>query len=189
MTAMQIVTLCWGVFFLYWLIAARGSKRTKRRESLAAGLCYSAITASGFFLLCYRGLKPTDLLAKRWLPATPLVEAIGITLTVAGLVFAIWARRYLGRNWSAAVTVKEEHQLIRTGPYRWVRHPIYSGMILSLVGAALVDGEFRGILAILLVLLGFYIKSRMEDGFMQNTFGEEYEAYRKSTGALIPRIR
>ena len=101
----------------------------------------------------------------------------------------MWARFYIGQNWSSAVTIKIGHELIRTGPYAWVRHPIYSGLLLAMIGTALACRETRGLLAIVLLWLGFWIKSRMEEGFMRKAFGPEYQEYSRSTGALIPRLR
>jgi protein-S-isoprenylcysteine O-methyltransferase Ste14 len=109
-------------------------------------------------------------------------------LTAAGIALAFWARFYLGQNWSSAVSIKVGHQLIRTGPYNWVRHPIYSGILLALVGTVLERGKPAGPLAIALFWLGFWIKSRMEERFMRKTFGHEYEEYSRTTGALVPRL-
>ena len=106
-----------------------------------------------------------------------------------GIAFAIWARFYIGQNWSSAVTIKVDHQLIRTGPYAWVRHPIYSGLILAMIGTAIARREPRGFVSVVLLWLGFLIKSRMEEKFMRKTFGPDYEDYSKSTGALVPRLR
>jgi protein-S-isoprenylcysteine O-methyltransferase Ste14 len=114
---------------------------------------------------------------------------LGIALTVAGFAFAIWARAHLGRNWSIGVTSKVQHELIRTGPYRLVRHPIYSGLLLAMIGTVLVLGELRGLLAILLVYLGWKIKSLFEERMMTGTFGAEYTAYASATGAIFRRIK
>jgi protein-S-isoprenylcysteine O-methyltransferase Ste14 len=104
------------------------------------------------------------------------------------MCFAVWARVYLGRNWSSAPTIKEGHQLIRGGPYRFVRHPIYTGILLALVGTVLANGKVRGALAVVLIWFAWTVKSRMEEEFMMRTFGAEYEEYRRTTGGLIPRI-
>jgi protein-S-isoprenylcysteine O-methyltransferase Ste14 len=106
----------------------------------------------------------------RILPPQLWITNLGIAITAAGLLFAIWARAYLGGNWSGTVTVKVGHQLIRTGPYRWVRHPIYSGMILAMIGTALSLGQLRGLTAVVLLWIGFTIKSRIEERFMTATF-------------------
>jgi protein-S-isoprenylcysteine O-methyltransferase Ste14 len=125
----------------------------------------------------------------RVLPAEPWVAALGVAVTAAGLLFAIWARAYLGSNWSGTVTVKVGHQLIRTGPYRWVRHPIYSGMILAMIGTAINIGQLRGVVAVVLLWIGFIMKSRIEERFMTNTFGAEYTEYSHTTGAIVPRLK
>ena len=117
------------------------------------------------------------------------VETLGIAITAAGLLFTIWARTYLGRNWSGTVTVKVGHQLIRSGPYRWVRHPIYSGLILATIGTAIVRGQVRGIVAVVLLWIGFVMKSRIEERVMAATFGPEYEEYSRTTGAIVPRLK
>jgi len=188
MNGMNMVALCFAVFFLFWILEARKSKRTERRESFESRLSYTLLTAASFFLL-FSQYGNSGILARKWLTASPLVEIAGIATVVAGLGFAVWARLHLGRNWSAMVTVKESHQLIKSGPYRLVRHPIYFGMIVAMAGAAVVNRELRGVVSVVLLFLGFFIKSRIEDRFMEDTFGAEYEAYRKATGALIPRFR
>lgn len=187
MNGMNTVAICFAAFFLFWIFAARKSKRTERRESLESRLSYTLLTAATFFLL-FSQYGNSGILAMQWLPATPLVEFAGIATVAVGLGFAVWARLHLGQNWSATVTVKERHQLIRTGPYKLVRHPIYSGMIAAMAGAAVVNRELRGVVSVVLLFLGFFIKSRIEDRFMEDTFGAEYEAYRKITGALVPRL-
>jgi protein-S-isoprenylcysteine O-methyltransferase Ste14 len=95
---------------------------------------------------------------------------------------------YIGENWSSAAAVKVNHELIRTGPYAWVRHPIYSGLLLAAIGTSLVRDEVRGILALPILWFGFWIKSRIEEQFMLKTFGPAYAEYSRSTGALIPRL-
>ena len=111
-----------------------------------------------------------------------------MTVTAAGLLLSIWARAYLGRNWSGTVTVKVGHQLIRSGPYRWVRHPIYSGLILAMIGTAINKGQLCGFVAVVLLWIGFTLKSRIEERFMGTTFGAEYEDYRRTTGAIVPGL-
>src|SRR5439155_10935097 len=95
---------------------------------------------------------------------------------------------YIGQNWSGTVTIKVGHTLIRTGPYRWVRHPIYSGILLAMIGTALARGKPISVLAIVLFWFGFWFKSRLEEQFMRKTFGQEYDEYARSTGALVPKL-
>jgi protein-S-isoprenylcysteine O-methyltransferase Ste14 len=109
-------------------------------------------------------------------------------LTTAGVAFAIWARWHLGANWSAIVSIREQHELIRTGPYRRVRHPIYTGMLLAMAGTALVLGELRGLLAFAITLFAFYWKARKEEAWLTREFGESFEAHTKQTGMFLPKI-
>jgi protein-S-isoprenylcysteine O-methyltransferase Ste14 len=113
---------------------------------------------------------------------------LGVTLIVAGLAFSVWARRHLGRNWSGTVQVKQDHQLICTGPYRFVRHPIYTGILLAFLGTAIVDGPWWGILAVVVGFGSFWRKLTLEERFMRETFGSAYEEYRARTAALIPYL-
>ena len=127
-------------------------------------------------------------LQHRFIPRTPAIAITAIVITLAGMAFAVWARVYLGSNWSSIPTIKEQHQLIRSGPYRLVRHPIYSGILLALVGTFLANGKVRGALAVILLWIGWLVKSRVEEEFMMRTFGAEYSEYRRTTGALFPRV-
>jgi protein-S-isoprenylcysteine O-methyltransferase Ste14 len=113
---------------------------------------------------------------------------IGLVLAGAGLAFAIWARWHLGRNWSAAVSIREQHDLIRTGPYRVVRHPIYSGLLVAIMGAALIVGEFRVLLAFAIVLALFYLKARKEEAWLPREFGETFQRHAKQTGMFLLRF-
>jgi protein-S-isoprenylcysteine O-methyltransferase len=110
----------------------------------------------------------------------------GLALTAAGCAFAIWARLLLGGNWSSSVTVKQDH--IRRGPYAIVRHPIYSGFLLGLLGTALALGELRGIAGLALASIGWHMKSRREEAFMTAEFGAEYTRYQCEVKALIPFV-
>jgi protein-S-isoprenylcysteine O-methyltransferase Ste14 len=184
---MVMADYLWGAFFLLLILAALRTKKTQQRENVASRLSYTVIIALGLALMFWVnvGVGPLDV---RWLPQFDAGEMAGIAIIIVGLTFAVWARLHLKSNWSGTVTVKQDHQLIRSGPYRWVRHPIYSGVILALAGTAVENGRLTGILGVLLVFIGFWIKSRKEEQFMRQAFGEQYEVYCQSTGALIPRL-
>jgi protein-S-isoprenylcysteine O-methyltransferase Ste14 len=188
MTTMQICSLLWIVLLLVWMVAWLRTKQTQERAPFGPRLLYGVPVTIAFYLL-FGDNMPFAWLESRIIPRNIYIEAVVITLTALGIAFAIWARFYIGQNWSSAVTIKVDHKLIRTGPYAWVRHPIYSGLILAMIGTALARREPRGLIALVLLCLGFQIKSRMEEKFMRKTFGPEYEDYSKSTGALIPRFR
>jgi protein-S-isoprenylcysteine O-methyltransferase Ste14 len=128
-------------------------------------------------------------LDQRFVPREAMVRDTGVALTWLGILFAIWARYHIGQFWSGRVTLKEDHQLIRTGPYARMRHPIYTGLALAMFGTALVVGEWRGLLGALLVLTAHLLKARKEESWLTERFGEAYEDYRRETGFLLPRFR
>jgi protein-S-isoprenylcysteine O-methyltransferase Ste14 len=113
---------------------------------------------------------------------------LGLIMLAAGIAFAVWARHDLGRNWSGTVTVKQNHELIRSGPYRLVRHPIYTGLLLAILGTAIAFGEWRGLLAFGLLTGSLLLKLRIEERFMSESFPKEYARYRAEVPALIPFI-
>ena len=184
---MQLCSNLWLVFFAVWILAAIGTKRAARRVDWARQISYAVPVVSGFTLLLSSRVE-IAVLNRRILPRTEALAIIGIVMTAVGMAFAAWARIHLGRNWSSAPMVKDQHQLIRSGPYRLVRHPIYSGLLLAAAGTMLANGKVRGLAGLGLIWLGFVIKSRIEEEFMIQTFGQQYDEYRRTTGALFPRI-
>jgi len=178
---------CWIVFFGYWVISALSSKAAKKTESLAERLQRMAPLAVAYVLLFYNA-TPLGWLSRRFVTDSPVAAVIGVTLTALGVAFAIWARWHLGTNWSAIVSIREEHELIRSGPYRRLRHPIYTGMLLAMAGTALVLGEVRGLLAFAITLAAFYTKARKEEAWLRREFGEKFEAHAQQTGMFLPKI-
>jgi len=128
------------------------------------------------------------LLNERFLPDGAWRFWSGAAVTAGGLLFAVWARRHLGKNWSQAVMLKEGHELITSGPYALVRHPIYTGLLLAFVGCAVARGEWRGLLAVALVFVALWRKLRLEEKWMRAQFGESYEAYSRRVAALVPHV-
>ena len=189
MTAAQICDYLWITFCLIWMIAALRTKPTQQRADQAARLAYGIPALAAFLLMFVNSdAVPLFWLAGPMFRRNSVLAAIGVALTAMGIAFAVWARAYIGRNWSSAVTIKVGHRLVRTGPYAWVRHPIYTGILLGMLGTALVRRQPRGFIAFLLLWLAFLVKSRMEERFMRQAFGSEYEDYSHTTGALVPRI-
>jgi len=187
MSALRICEWTWMVLAAVWLVLGFRRKETKERETGLTRLLYTLPTIVAFYLLFSSG-SPYDWLHRRFVPSDLLVDVLGISITVLGIGFAIWARFYIGENWSGTVTVKVGHELVRTGPYSWVRHPIYSGLLLATLGTALALGEIRGALAVPVLWLGFWFKTRIEERFMLKTFGAAYSDYSRSTGGLIPKL-
>jgi protein-S-isoprenylcysteine O-methyltransferase Ste14 len=118
----------------------------------------------------------------------PLAAGTGLAFTVAGLCFAVWARIHLGKYWSGRITLKENHRVIQTGPYAWVRHPIYSGLILALFGTAITLGTISAFAGFAFMLISFVRKLKIEETWLRSQFGAEYEAYQNRVKALIPRL-
>jgi protein-S-isoprenylcysteine O-methyltransferase Ste14 len=181
-----VISTVWIAWLLYWWVSARDVKATRWREPLGSQLLHRVPLILSALLLAAPRWVPS-VLHRRFLPPDGFFPIVGTVLVAAGLGFSIWARRHLGRNWSAHVAVKEDHALIRTGPYKHLRHPIYTGILLAFLGTAVAIGEWRGILALPLALVAFVRKSRLEEERMQQTF-PEYEKYRRDTAAIIPFV-
>jgi len=188
LTLWQIAMTPWYFFAAYWAITWLRVKRTKTAESVAQRLLTILPMVLAFELLFSRSLRIWPL-RLRFLPAEDWIAWSGVALTSVGVAVAIWARYCIGQYWSARVTLKEGHRLIRSGPYAFVRHPIYTGMLLAAMGTALVIGEWRGVLAVVVILAAHSRKALREEKLMTAEFGEEYASYRRSTGFLFPRLR
>jgi protein-S-isoprenylcysteine O-methyltransferase Ste14 len=120
------------------------------------------------------------------IPFRPWLGWLGVAVTILGFAFTLWARFTLGGNWSGTVTIKVKHELVCTGPYRYVRHPIYTGMIAAMAGTALARDQWIGAAAVILLWLSFSIKRLKEEQFMRQTFGAQYDDYARTTGAIFP---
>jgi protein-S-isoprenylcysteine O-methyltransferase Ste14 len=176
----------WLVWIAYWRISAADVKPTQRHESPGSRAAHLLPLLIAAVLLWIRGDTEDGWLFQRFLTRSVTLFWIGTAITAAGLGFSAWARVHLGRNWSATVTVKQDHELIRTGPYAIVRHPIYTGVLFGFIGTALAIGQWRGVLAVAIVFVAFWRKLRLEERWMSETFGEAYQLYRARTRALIP---
>ncbi|HSY46952.1 MAG TPA: isoprenylcysteine carboxylmethyltransferase family protein [Steroidobacteraceae bacterium] len=181
----QLITLLWLAWALYWIVSAANSKTTRRRESLGSRLAHILPLILGGVLLAGNALPWRGLHDRLW-PRSLTAYWIGVALLAAGLAFTVWARVHLGRNWSGSVTVKEGHELIRSGPYRYVRHPIYTGLLAALLGSAIASGTVRAVLGLLIIAAALLRKLRVEERFMRETFPGEYQRYSEQTPALIP---
>jgi protein-S-isoprenylcysteine O-methyltransferase Ste14 len=183
----QWIQLCWITLGLYWLASAFNRKVTKKRETYFQRLWYTLPLIVAFYFL-FRPEAHYGLLGTRFVPAGPVSEWLGVGIAAAGVAFAIWARWHLGSNWSGVVTLKEGHELIRTGPYRTIRHPIYTGMLIGLFGTLVTVGEVRGIIGLSIALWSFYMKAHREESFLAQEFGPAFAEHRRKTGKFLPKL-
>ncbi len=175
----------WVAAALVWVVSAFAAKPAERRQSPASRLTHVLLLVLAFVLL-FDGRLNIGFLNRRFAPYSDLVQYSGMLLTFSGVAFAIWARFSIGTNWSASVTVKHNHLLIRSGPYAIVRHPIYSGFLLAFLGTALATAEYRGLFGLALAVYAWRMKSLIEERFMSQQFGTAYSQYERDVKALIP---
>lgn len=179
------ISALWVAWLVYWSVAAIGAKATRRQESVASRVSHLVPLCLGFALLAaHHAWSPW--LGMRFVPRTLTSFWFGFWLVALGLVVSVTARIWLGGNWSGTVTLKQNHELIRSGPYRWVRHPIYTGLLLAVLGSAIALGELRGLIALALITLSFLRKINIEEQFLTQEFGPAYSRYREEVPALVP---
>jgi protein-S-isoprenylcysteine O-methyltransferase Ste14 len=186
-TFLRLITGAWTLIALFWLISALRSKAVALREPALSRLLHIALLAAACFLLTDARIG-IGFLARRFSGDEQWTDLAGVLLTITGCGFAIWARACLGSNWSATVTVKQDHELIRSGPYALVRHPIYSGLLLATAGTALVVGEVRAAIAFAIVFAALLVKAGREERFMTQQFGGEYLRYSSEVKRLVPFV-
>jgi len=182
----EIIIACWCIFFLVWFVASFGAKATVETQSAAATLAQRLPVGLGWWLLLFPHF-PGEF-NRQILPRTEALEIAGAVVCVCGLWFTLWARFTLAGNWSSDVTFKRDHELVRRGPYRFVRHPIYTGLLVMFAGTTMYIGQLRCFIGLPLVALGFWIKLSQEERMMERHFPEAYPVYRREVKALIPFV-
>ena len=177
----------WIAFLVYWRIKAANTKTTQRLEPAATRILRVLIFLIAIILLSTTRIPLPWLYLQVW-PVGVWPFWVGAAVTIAGLLFAVWGREHLGRNWSHSVTIKQGHELITTGPYAVVRHPIYTGILTGFLGMAIAISQVRGFIAFALIFLALWIKLRIEENWMRSQFGETYATYAGQTAALVPYL-
>lgn len=176
----------WMVLLGVWVVLWFGMKRAKKRESWSEQAQHGFLVLLGFWLL-FAKLGDWGWLNHRVVPDVAAVWVAGLALTALGVGISIWARLSLGANWSGLVTLKAGHELIRKGLYRWIRHPIYTGILVGMIGTAMIKGHLRGWIGLAIVFAGFYFKARREERFLREEFGAGFEEHSQQTGMFLPK--
>jgi protein-S-isoprenylcysteine O-methyltransferase Ste14 len=172
-----------GVWAAGWLV----TKQTAREEHASSQVGHVVTFAIAFGLLFAPWMRQGPL-GWRVIPLNEPTSVAALALTAAGIGIAIWARFCLGRNWSSIVELKRGHTLVRRGPYRAVRHPMYAGFLMAMVGSALGCGELGALLGVVVAFAGWLAKARLEESFLSAQFPEAYGEYRRQVRTLIPFV-
>ena len=186
----------WTLWAITWFAASLWANRTVKRPGIAREWIYRVIALAGFFLLLGGFLKTQDhhLIWSRWpgvmgnaaYAPIPVGWAM-VAITFLGFAFAWWARIHLGRLWSGSITRKEGHHVVDTGPYAIVRHPIYTGILLSAIASAIAIAQVHAYLGALLLIVGYWLKARLEERWLREELGsQDYDAYRRRVPMLVP---
>lgn len=177
----------WAAWLVSWLMASLWSDRTEARPGLQSEVLYRIVALAGTLLL-FVAPRYFKHGARLW-AAPAAVSWFLVGLTAAGFVFCWWARIHLGRMWSSTVTRKAEHRIVTTGPYAWVRHPIYTGIIVAASALAALQGTVTAVVGFALIFVSMWIKARLEERFLRQELGpEKYDAYARGTGMLFPGL-
>lgn len=186
LNSLRIIGDIWLVFLVYWLISSFSANKATNRQPRSERLAHLLMAAIAIVLFSSARLNLGPL-NRRLIPAESWIFLTGIGLTAAGVAFAIWARYHIGRYWSATVAIVSEHKLIRTGPYARIRHPIYTGIMVAVMGTALVFGRYRDLLGLAIVVGILIQKAKREEVFLRIQFGDAFEEHCRATGFLLPR--
>jgi protein-S-isoprenylcysteine O-methyltransferase Ste14 len=192
-----VVDTVWVVWLVSWLMASAWAERAVKRPAVSSEIVYRVLTIAGALLLFGVNVRSGRGAVYR---AWPVLSAVlwqssrsanwalcGVM--VAGVAFAWWARLHIGRLWSSSVGRKADHHVVDTGPYRLVRHPIYSGVLLSIYVTGVMRGTVAAVLGMAVITAGFYVKARLEERFLRQELGSAYDDYARRVGMLIPFLR
>ena len=175
-----VIGVVWAAFWIYWLAASVGVKAGQNRWTRFAGARLVVVVAA--VLVLRLGIFKGHAVTR-----SPWLAGLGLAVFLLGLALAVWARLYLGRNWGMPMTRKDDPDLVTTGPYRWIRNPIYTGIIVAMIGTTIAVSLYW--LAAVAVLGGYFVYSAVhEERYLTERFPDTYPAYQQSTKMLIPFI-
>jgi protein-S-isoprenylcysteine O-methyltransferase Ste14 len=172
------------LFSVGWEAASKDSAPAQSGESVWSRRLHLIVLNGGVLLL----VLPVPGLTRRFVPASRIVTVAGLAIEVAGILFAFWARRHLGRNWSGEVRIASGHELVRSGPYQWLRHPIYTGILGMYGGAMLVSEQMHALIAFVIITVAYWRKLRLEEKILSANFGASWDGYQRETWALVPLV-
>jgi protein-S-isoprenylcysteine O-methyltransferase Ste14 len=181
----RLIAACWIIFIFYWMISAQSIKPAAERQSRTRMLAHRMPVWPGAILLFVPGENFSGMVV---IPHTVTTELPGDAICVLGLVAAIWSRKTLADNWSSNVEFKQGHKLVERGPYHFVRHPIYTSLLLMCLGTAIVSSRLAALASLLLFFIGFWIKLKQEERLLLRHFPDEYPAYKARVKALVPFV-
>jgi protein-S-isoprenylcysteine O-methyltransferase Ste14 len=196
----EAIYIPWDIWVVAWIVAALWTNRTLKRPGFTREWPYRSLEFAGFVLLLgifgqtsddfHAGLQAHNPLYQRYW-ALPLAAGwTMVALNMLGFLFAMWARLHLGRLWSGRITKKQDHRIVDTGPYAIVRHPIYTGLLISAAATVAEKGSGYTVLGFVLLTVGFYLKARLEERFLRTELGAQaYDAYAHKTAMLIPFVK
>ena len=188
MTTYTDITIgCWAGLLFYWFANASKVKAAVQTQTALSRYVYLFFLALGF-VITYAKVFAVGPLSYQLIPVNDLSGAVGTVTCIGGVTFAIWARKTLGNNWSGEVTLKKEHELVQTGPYKIVRHPIYTGFEIGLLGVAITIGQLKGLLGLATVFSAHYYKTTMEEKIMYAQFPTQYADYARRVKRLVPFV-
>jgi protein-S-isoprenylcysteine O-methyltransferase Ste14 len=184
---LTLVRDAWLGLVAYWIISARNLKPIRVKASLKIKIIQLLFLVPGCVLLFSR-VANVGPLHHGLLPDSKTVTASGVALTFVGVAVAIWARYCLGGSWTAQVAIREDHTLVQAGPYRWIRHPIYTGILTAIIGTAVVVSQVGALIGAALIAMGLFYKAKQEERRLVETFGNTFVEHRKRTGMLLPKF-
>jgi protein-S-isoprenylcysteine O-methyltransferase Ste14 len=183
----SIIAFCWITFILVWLVMGGLAKKSIRAKGQHHTSTIYLVIAMTIVVLVLHTKGLEFLITYQLFPSTPLIQSIGVFICAAGIAFAIWARIHLGKNWGMPMVLKEKPDLVTSGPYHFVRHPIYTGLLAAMLGTN-INGGFMGLVWLLFSATFFIYSAKREEKMMLVQFPDEYPAYMKCSKMLIPFI-
>lgn len=181
--------ICWVIILIYWILSRNKTKKVADQEGRIKQFLYYILPLIVAILLLGPGeWFGHSLIRENFVEHSNFVGFVGLLFCSSGTFLACWARNKLGENWSLSIQKKENHELIQSGIYGIIRHPIYTGLLMLFVGNAIIVGDYRGIIAVLIVFTSFWFKLLQEEKMLLSIFGRQFIEYQKKTKALIPYI-